>query len=138
MRALASGADAADAADIAVRLAATLDNVFAARGARRGRVPGDGDEWSVLRFRDASAELLSTHASGRAAAESMAALIRPRKPAGAAVGHAERAVEAHADALAHSILGSSPTIDLERYRVGAAVGAHTGPGGFGAFWWPAQ
>lgn len=135
--ALADGADAEAAAGTAVRRAATLDNVFAAKGARRGRVPGGGDEWSVLRFRNGAAEMLSTQASAHAAAESMAGLIRAQSPDGAAVGHADRAIEASADTLAHA-LRSQSAISVERYRVGASVGAHTGPDTFGAFWWPAR
>ena len=43
-----------------------------------------------------------------------------------------------ADALAVLLASSPRVIGVERYRVGAAVGAHTGPLSFGAFWWPSE
>jgi len=54
----------------------------------------------------------------------------------AAVGHAAAATEAAADALTLAVESLTHVESVERYRVGAAVGAHTGALGFGAFWWP--
>ena len=40
--------------------------------------------------------------------------------------------------LAQRIERSGRAARVERYRVGASVGAHTGPDSFGAFWRPAS
>jgi hypothetical protein len=54
----------------------------------------------------------------------------------AAVGHAAASTDPAADALAGSLASLAQVVGVERYRVSAAVGAHTGPLSFGAFWWP--
>jgi hypothetical protein len=54
------------------------------------------------------------------------------------VGHASATTERAADELAAALRALADVELVERYRVGAAVGAHTGPLSFGAFWWPAD
>jgi fatty acid-binding protein DegV len=56
----------------------------------------------------------------------------------AAVGHAGASTEAAADALALSLVTLTQVVEVDRYRVRPAVGAHTGPTSFGAFWWPSS
>ena len=57
-------------------------------------------------------------------------------PLAIAVGHAGSALESEADRLAHALARAESVFEVERYRVGASVGAHTGPDSFGLFWWP--
>ena len=54
------------------------------------------------------------------------------------MGHASTAVEGAADRLAHDLLGLDGVVEVERYRIGASIGAHTGPDSFGLFWWPPE
>jgi fatty acid-binding protein DegV len=138
-QALAEGADAREAADVALALGAELDNAFAARAATGGRVAAPPRDWTLLRFADGVARPLSRHGSDDAAVQALARRVEgaSRQALAAAVGHASKQVEAPADALAEALNGSAKVVAVERYRVGAAVGAHTGPDGFGAFWWPA-
>ena len=56
---------------------------------------------------------------------------------GVAIGHAGREARPGADALARLLEDAPAVRTVSRYRVGPSVGAHTGPGAFGCFWWPA-
>ena len=135
--AVIAGASATDAVAAARRLSSQLQNVFVAPGAPAGRV-GDTEEWSLLEFVDGRAQHLAACGSVWEAIELMTGRIRAAPgPIRAAVGHAGKVVESPADALARSLAGSPLVLEVERYRVGPAVGAHTGPYSFGAFWWPA-
>lgn len=67
-----------------------------------------------------------------------ARVVADRGPVRAAVGHAAASVQAAADALALSLEAQPHVVEVERYRVGAAVGAHTGGQSLGAFWWPTR
>jgi hypothetical protein len=46
-------------------------------------------------------------------------------------------MEAAGDVL-ERLLRAGGAAEVERYRVGASVGAHTGADSFGLFWWPVQ
>jgi fatty acid-binding protein DegV len=70
------------------------------------------------------------------AVERIVSLVRSGDRPLAAVGHAGRASAATADRLAHR-LDEAGVVGVERYRIGASIGAHTGADSFGAFWWPA-
>jgi fatty acid-binding protein DegV len=133
--AIAAGASARDAAAAARRLGATLRNVFVARGAPKGRLP-DTSGWSLLEFGDGKVVPRGTCDGLVEATEAMAgAVFDEAGPLRIAVGHAAAPTESAADALALSLAGMSHVVDVERYRVGPAVGAHTGAYSFGAFWW---
>jgi len=81
--------------------------------------------------------MIATCGSVSEAVEEMArCVLRSGTRVSAAVGHAGREMEAAADALAHRILGKKNVPAVERYRVGASVGAHTGTESLGVFWWP--
>jgi DegV family protein with EDD domain len=132
---VAGGGSAGDAALAASRLGARMHNAFVARGSRGGRVPTLGG-WTLFRFADGAAEPIWDCASEAEAVERMATLaLRDEHPIAAAVGHAGRALEPAADRLAHRLTDAGIS-SVERYRVGASVGAHTGPDSFGVFWWP--
>lgn len=134
--AVARGRRAREAAARVRERGATLGNVFVTGHASGGRL-GDVAAWTVLRLTDGRVEQGETRGSPVDAAAVMAArALAEARPVNVAVGHAAKAVERWADELAAS-LGDHPlVVDVERYRVGPAVGAHVGPHAFGAFWWP--
>jgi DegV family protein with EDD domain len=135
--AVATGAAAAEASAAARRLGPRLRNVFVAPGAPGGRI-GDAPGCAVLELVEGKAQACAACDNLEEAAELMAERIgREHGLVRAAVGHAGAVTEPAADALARSLAARSHVVEVERYRVGAAVGAHTGPLSFGAFWWPA-
>jgi fatty acid-binding protein DegV len=133
--AIRGGATVGTAAAEAERVATTLDNVFVARSAPRGRVSA-GDEWTILRFAAGEAAMLSTHTTVEEATAIMGRRILRGRPGLVAVGHAGTELEAATDGLADDLVDAVAAV--ERYRVTPSVGAHTGPDSFGAFWWPAS
>jgi DegV family protein with EDD domain len=134
--AVAAGMSASDAGAVVMRLGSSMRNVFGVRGGPGGRVPG-APGWAVLTFAGGSAQPVAGSDSSEAAIEAMRAQVLARGgPLRAAVGHAAAATEPAADALAAALADSREVDGVERYRVGPAVGAHTGPFSFGAFWWP--
>ena len=133
---IARGASAPEAADVAVRLGSRLGNVFVAPGADQARV-GSTRGWNVLTFADG----VTRPVAGCARVEDAVAAMAERILAGdtdlrAAVGHTSVAVAGAADAVAAALSAAPAVAAVERYRVGAPVGAHTGLLAFGAFWWP--
>lgn len=135
-RALAAGGSAGDAVAAVERLSPTLGNAFVAGRAPGGRVPAT-EGLAVLSFAGTSAEVLEPAESLEHAGELIAShVLAHGGRIAAAVGHADRATAASADALADTLERSPHVVELMRYRVGPSVGAHTGPLSFGAFWWP--
>lgn len=136
-RALEAGASAEEAARGAADLGAKMQNAFVARTGPDGRVRGRAD-WAVLTFENGAAVPLAVCDSAEAAIETMTARVQHEDQAvEAAVGHTGAVVATFADTLANALTRSTHVGGVERYRVGAPVGAHTGPVSFGAFWWPA-
>jgi fatty acid-binding protein DegV len=134
--AIARGASAAEAAEVAGRLGSRLGNVFVAPGAEQARV-GSTHGWTVLTFADGVTRPVAACANIDDAAAAMAArVLEGGTDMRTAVGHASAAVADAAAALAAALADASAVRAVERYRVGAPVGAHTGPLAFGAFWWP--
>lgn len=133
--AIAAGASASRAAAAAARVGATLRNVFVAYVGPTGRLPATPG-WSLLEFAEGKAEPLGARDTIDEAIEAMTTRVFEDRAVHAAVGHAGAATEAGAEALALSLASLSNVVDVERYRVGPAVGAHTGALSFGAFWWP--
>lgn len=135
--AIADGASADDAVAAATRIGGTMRNVFVARGGPGGRVPVSPG-WAVLTFADGATQPVAACDSVDQALDTMAPeILREETLIHAAVGHAGTVVKASADALADVLALSPLVLGVERYRVGASVGAHTGPLCFGSFWWPA-
>lgn len=133
---LAEGASVADVVRSVRGLGRALESVFVAPGAATGRV--SSRSWSVLTFAAGSAVLLDPAASRDEAVDLMSARVaEATSDVRVAVGHAAAATEELADELARRLRALGQVVDVERYRVGPAVGAHTGPLGCGAFWWPA-
>lgn len=137
VEAAAAGGLVADAALAASRLGAELENAFVALGTPPGRIP-EATGWTVYRFLGGAARRMYACASPREAIARMSELVLAgAAPLSAAVGHAGRTVEAPARELAHTLARSEGVASVERYRVGATIGAHTGADSFGVFWWPA-
>lgn len=103
-----------------------------------GRVP-EIPAFAVLEFTDGKAEPRGACDTIGEAIEAMARRVfEGNRPVRVAVGHAAAATEPAADALALSLASHSHVVEVQRYRVRPAVGAHTGPFSFGAFWWPSS
>jgi fatty acid-binding protein DegV len=133
---VADGGSAGDAALEASRVGARMYNAFVALGSPGGRVPTVGG-WILFRYEDGAASPVWECASEVEAVERMASLaLRGEQEIAAAVGHAGRATETAANWLAHRLEGADVVESVERYRVGASVGAQTGADSFGLFWWP--
>lgn len=135
-KAIASGASAAGAAAATQRVGATLRNAFVAHRGPPGRLP-DNAGWAVLEFGEGKAETVDAcDTIGEAIDAMVARVFAEDRPVSAAVGHAGSSTEPAADALALALASLAQVDEVERYRVRPAVGAHTGPLSFGAFWWP--
>jgi fatty acid-binding protein DegV len=136
VEATAGGGLVADAALAASRLGAVMENAFVALRGPGGRVP-EATTWTVFRFMGGAALRMFECVSVAEAVGRMASLALDREERlSVAVGHAGRTVEAAATDLVQRLGRSERVLAVERYRVGASVGAHTGPDSFGVFWWP--
>jgi fatty acid-binding protein DegV len=136
--AIAAGASARAAAAAGHRVGATLRNVFVAHGGPAGRLP-DTSGWSVLEFADGKVvPSAACHGLAEAIEAMSARVFEDDGPLCVGVGHAGASTEPAADALALSLARLAHVVDVECYRVGPAVGAHTGALSFGAFWWPSS
>jgi DegV family protein with EDD domain len=135
--AVSSGASAEEVARLVRRLGRSSRSIFVASSAPTGRVSGEGG-WAVMSFEDGVVTTEAACESASEATEHMAARVLFGSESGrVAVGHASPVVEPWADALA-DLLASDPRMGrVQRYRLAAPVGAHTGPLCFGVFWWPA-
>lgn len=135
---LAAGGSASDAVASATGLGASLKNVFVVRDGPGGRVPGQPG-WAVLMLTNGITLPIAAPTRVGEAIDLMAAqILGADGPVRAAVGHAGATAEAAAGNLADELSRLPHVLTVERYRVGASVGAHTGPVSFGAFWWPAE
>lgn len=134
--ALAHGGGLLEARDAAMQTGASLRTAFVARPDRAGRIPSF-DGWVVFTHRGGAFVPVHAASSADEAVGVMAGLVLDDDaPLSVAVGHAGAGLEPAADELAHRLVGVEGVQGVERYRVGAAVGAHTGPDSFGLFWWP--
>ena len=135
-RVVADGGSAGNAVAAATRLAEGMRNVFVARNGPGGRVPS-AHGWTVLAYADGRASAISSCATVAETVNTMArSVLAEERTVAVAVGHAGSDMEAPADELAHRLARSPNAAAVERYRVTAAIGAHTGAESFGAFWWP--
>ncbi|MFO7573274.1 MAG: DegV family protein [Gaiellaceae bacterium] len=136
--AIAAGASGRDAAVLARQLGSRLRNLFVAAAAPVGRV-GRGNGWAVLELADGrTRQVRASHTPEDAVTVMATEVSVDEQPVRVAVGHAAAELATVADELA-SLIGALPhVVGVERYRVAPAVGAHTGPLTFGAFWWPAE
>lgn len=144
--ALLGGASLEEAAAVAEELAATVGNVFTVRALDLARAGGRlaagveelPESVPVLSLVDGRITAVGSASSVDQAADVMAAHVTS---AGdrlrVAVGIADADAAALVGALEERLRGHPHVLELVRYRIGPSVGAHTGPGTAGAFFYRA-
>jgi DegV family protein with EDD domain len=141
--ALRAGASAEEAAAVAETLAPRIGNVFVVQAldlARAGGRLAVGTEETegvpVLSLVEGAVQVVGTAADVDGATAVMAERVRA---AGSglrvAVGIADAAAAPLWQALEAALTGAPEVSEVVRYRVGPSVGAHTGPGTAGAFYY---
>lgn len=134
--AVATGGAAGDAGRAASRLGAGIQNGFVVSTSPGGRLPPE-EGWTVFRYQHGVATRIAVCPTLTEAVPALIALtVEDDEPIFAAVGHAGREIEPAADELARRLGASGSVADVDRFRIGASVGAQTGADSFGLFWWP--
>jgi len=144
---IAQGGSLDEAAQAAERVAPLVGNVFTVSsldlvraGGRSGAALMDAGEvpgTPVLTLRNGKVESVGVAHSIDDAVQAMAAEALAWGPCiNVAVGLADRAGAAVSEALADRLRGEPSVNEIVTYRVGPSVGAHTGPGTAGAFYFP--
>ncbi len=141
-QALRAGAEIEDAARVATSVGASTGNVFvvgglelASRGGRLDPSAHAGAGVPVLSMIGGTMTVLDQVSDLAAAVRAMADHISG--PAlRVAIGTADPGTEAMAQALEARLRTKDDVVDLIRYRIGPSVGAHTGPGTVGAYFYP--
>ncbi|MEY2437780.1 MAG: hypothetical protein QOF97_2616 [Acidimicrobiaceae bacterium] len=146
--AIASGATIDEAAGVAESTAATIGNVFVVKALDLARAGGrvvvaedDAlDAIPVLSLVGGDLQVVGQVSDVAAAADAMSAYAtRPElgDQLRVAVGIADAGAAPLWNALEDRLRDHASVVDLVRYRIGPSVGAHTGPGTAGAFFYPA-
>lgn len=146
--ALASGADLETAATTAEQVAGRVRSTFvvqaldfaAAGGRWEGRLPPETDGIAVMTAGPGDAfEMVGAGHSVDELCDLMTAQMHSDgKPIRAALCIADAAVAPFWQGLESRLADRDDVVDLVRYRVGPSVGAHTGPGTAGGFWYPIE
>lgn len=146
--AIRAGADLQAAADVAGGVAARVRSTFIvqaldfarAGGRWEGRVAPEGDGIPVMTMGpgDAFAVSGTAHTVDDLCDLMVAEVAAGGAPMRAAVCIADAAAAPFWEGIESRLRGRSDVVDLVRYRVGPSVGAHTGPGTAGAFWYPVR
>jgi DegV family protein with EDD domain len=138
--AVAAGAGVEDAAAVAERLAATIGNVFVVKALDLVRAGGrlaegaGADGIPVLTLADGQVEVVGSARDVDEAADVMAGrVLAAGDRLKVAVGIADAGAAPFWHALEQRLAGAPQVREVIRYRVGPSVGAHTGPGTAGAF-----
>lgn len=144
--ALRAGASAEQAATKAANVAERVHSTFiiqaadfARQGGRfEGRLPDSDDEVPVMVTGPGGHfEVIGSSVSSEELCDIMATAMHcDGQPIRVAIGVADRVAEPFWQGLEDRLLGRSDVAELVRYRVGPSVGAHTGPGTAGGFWYP--
>jgi DegV family protein with EDD domain len=146
--ALAAGASVEEAAAVAESLSARIGNVFVvgaldllAAGGRLAAGIDTADERApvpVLSLVEGEVQVVGQAAELDQAAEVMADMVLGVEGARVkvAVGIADAATAPLWTALEGRLAGADRISEVIRYRIGPSVGAHTGPGSAGAFFYP--
>ncbi len=143
--AIESGASLDEAAMVAETLAPRIGNVFVVGGLDLLRASGRGaDALSainvangipVLSLVEGQVRVVGRAVSVDEAVEVMAvSVLNGGHALRVAVGVADRHATPLGDALEAAVIAATNVIEVVRYRIGPSVGAHTGPGTAGAFW----
>ncbi len=142
---LARDGSAAEAATRAKEAAASVGTTFimqALEFARAGgrwddRLPDDHDGVMVLGGLGGAADLLATgHTVDELCDRMVEPMLRDGVPIRAGVSLADPATIVFTEGIESRLRESAVDVDLVRYEVGASIGAHTGPGTAGGFWYP--
>jgi DegV family protein with EDD domain len=144
--ALRSGVSAAEAAARAQALAPRIGNVFVVgaldlvrSGGRLAPGAEAGEGIPVLSLVDGAVQVVGTAADVGAATAVMAERVRAAGAAlRVAVGIADAGAAPLWEALEAALAGAPEVTEVVRYRVGPSVGAHTGPGTAGAFFYDSR
>ncbi len=148
--AIGEGASLDDAAEVAEELAPRIGNVFIVGGLDLIRAGGRGadalsaaniaDGIPVLSLVDGQVRVVGRAATIDEAVDSMAGAVLdwggPDRGSGlrVAIGFADRQAAPIGAALDAAVRRSPAVTEVVHYRVGPSVGAHTGPGTAGAFY----
>ncbi|MDE0804345.1 MAG: DegV family protein [Acidimicrobiales bacterium] len=144
--AIRSGATIDDAAAIAEATAPTVGNVFVVgaleivrAGGRLAGGTADSDGVAVLSLVDGAIERVG---EVRHVDDATDAMVDHVSGSGenlrVAVGIADTGAEPLSSALIQRLSKSPEVKEVVLYRIGPSVGAHTGPGTAGCFFWPAR
>lgn len=145
-QAIADGAGIDDAARLAETVAPTVGNVFVVAaldivrsGGRLAPGTQASDGVSVLSLIEGEITRLGVAADIESATEAMVAHVvaGDRTELRVSVGVADREAEPLSAALEAQLRLEPSVRDVVHYRIGPSVGAHTGPGTVGCFFWPA-
>lgn len=144
--ALAAGASIDDAAGIAESLSTRIGNVFvvgaldllAAGGRLASGVADEPAQVPILSLVDGEVRAVGQASGLEETAAVMADLIQQIDAARTkvAIGIADAAAAPLWTALEDRLVGADGIDEVIRYRIGPSVGAHTGPGSAGAFFYP--
>ncbi len=143
---LASGGDVDAAARAAERLAPHVGSVTIlqaldftrSQGRFIDQLPTGTDGISVLSMRGAEMATVGEGRSVNELAELMVGeMLAGGGPIRAAVCVADASAKPFYEALESRLSPEPQVVDLVRYRVGPSIGAFTGPGAAGGFWYPA-
>ena len=147
--AIEDGATINDAAHVAESLVPHIGNVFVVRaldlvraGGRLGASAQHAENAAgavpILTLRDGKVEVVAMAANLDDAVAAMSAMIvGAGDDLRVAVGVADAAAHTLSDALTASVRSAANITDCVTYRVGPSIGAHTGPGTAGAFFFTA-
>ena len=144
---LAGGGPLEEAATVAEELGSTIGNVFTVRALDLPRTGGRlavGAEAGagaipVLSLVGAEMRVVGQVADVEEAADAMAAhALRWGPSLRIGLGIADRAAAPLWQALEERLAGADGVAEVVRYRVGPSVGAHTGPGTAGAFFYTSR
>ncbi len=145
--ALARGADITEAATIAEQLSPRLGSVTIlqaleltrSQGRLLDRLPDAVDGIPVLRMVGDHSDVVGTGRSVDELADMMAATMHAGgSPIRVAVCVADPSARPFAEAIERRLTDRADVVDLVHYRVGPSVGAFTGPGTAGGFWYEVQ
>lgn len=145
--AIERGASVEEAARLAEGLGATLGSVtilqadeFARKQGRvTGHLPDDADGIAVFRIVGDVTEVIGSGRSIDELARTMVdAMSNDGHPIRVALCIADATARPFYEAMEHLLAARDDVVDLVRYRVGPSVGAYTGPGAAGGFWYPVQ
>lgn len=144
---LASGGSVDEAAAVATQLGPDIGNVFTVRALDLARAGGrladdagsDATAIPVLSLVAGEMKVVAEVTDLSSAADAMAShVLGSGSSLRVGLGRADAGAEPLCRALHERLVGVAAVREVVRYRVGPSVGAHTGPGTVGAFFYPSR